>query len=1595
MSDAKPMRLNEALVESTEFGTRWEGLVGAAPDSAAYRALHDEIAQRLQDWCRQGRFIPPGEPDRRSFAALVEHWSWRLAQRDQTSTLASRLDNFDPEAGVVLSGPCPYPGLEPYHADRQDSFFGRDALIDDSVAHLGRPGNRVLMLVGASGSGKSSLLLAGVLPRLSAAAAAPPALLAPPMLPGEHPMAALAAALSAATSQPERRDEILASLDAEPQRAWQAAAGWCGNRTLVLVVDQFEELLTLCRDGAEQQRFATALCALGDPSAAAEGFRCLLLLTLRTDHLAKLEQTPALQPLHALLSAEGNYRYVGSIGIDEIRQAIQVPADRVGLRFIPRSLVDRLAEETAVLGNGLPLLQFTLQRLWDMRRLDMVTEAEVDTLSGLTEAERAAGVSRPVVAAALGTVAAREFERFSAPRRKVCERLMLELVVLDETFEEPLRRRRDEDELRLAVASESDDPADFDHVIETFVAAHLLRRFPRGGGRSLVEVTHEALLRRWDHMARKLGEDAVKTRLHLVKQIQREAEDWKREPARVDLLKLRGEALRQALEHRQSRWITEPVPVEYVEACQRLAAAEQSAASRSRRLRQGLTAVAVVLFAIALWAGFAAIDRDRDLDNALAPELATRAQEVDAAEPRLKLLLGVESLARRASHDAVEAVRTALDAPEMRVLGSERLGSVDDAVVLQISPDDRLVAVGRANGEVLLFEPPPTGEGAWPPAVQSLHHGARVAQLAFSGDGSRLAVASSDGLVSIWRMSDRKRSDPTHPLPPGAGLSALALSHSGRRLATVQRSGQGQIVDLASHKVVSGFQVGDPLAALSFAGTKEDTLRVVEGSGCDAVLRTFGTVEAAAPEKPRVCGPADAAPLSYALSSNANRIAKSDRAGLYLHTVGSDARLPMEGAGSSAGAAGAAGAFWDKLRTGRTTVVALAFSSAGRYLATLSADRREAVVLDGGGQMRARIVSDEALQDVTVSDHGRFVVAIEAGKVRRWAISDRVTESTIQHFAGYPVAAAPVQPSASASKSAASRYPVPLEGVQTPIASYHGSNDIRLVLSALPGDTELRVWDAAQPYARLRSAVEFGRIDSPGLLASPSGRVVGVLARAGDPASTPRLESWTVAPDGTLKEHCARELPGGKQVTKVQLADGRRTIAAILESEAAVDAAAAPPMPMAKAGGEVVVWQPDASTAGAPCRLVARTFTGAQQVALSPDGRWLAFAGSDDTNPVTLWDLDHGTALGTDVPLRRPHQAPITALAFSADSRVLASGASDGSIQLWVRRGDRRLTTAGAPLQGGHGLATLAFGPDVELGTYRLACGHERGICLKHLALRTDGEAARLEVRLELARAVELEPGSVPESIVFSPDSRLLAALGAKGLRIWNVADGAQAFRRTGPDNPAQRMRQVVFIGRSRIEAITSDGVGTILELDVARYVNEVLSFLKLRPDLALTRKEWKDWADPSGRHAPRLVRLVDPPPPVSDTRKPLDKKALQSERVRKVMQMLQAHAVDARAIGAASALPAGQVGAARWAELAALTRELPAAFGSADGRSAPDQDKARALADELGGLLDDIERAERSGDDEAARAASRRWNLCTRCAGCHDVGKTALGCSP
>jgi hypothetical protein len=235
---------------------------------------------------------------------------------------------------VRMAVPCPYPGMRPYAADDAAGFHGRDAEIRELLGRL-RAGEREIFVIGPSGSGKSSLVAAGVLPRLARGVTGLGPFVVRDLRPGEQPTERLRQALEGPPGQPLVAADRIAAMLAHRGPGW----------SVLLMVDQFEELFTLA-SASEREQFFAALRALRPER------RCVVIFTLRADFYGALMESPIWAEHRGRLSRID----VSPLRGDALREAIAAPAYEVGVLVQPE-LIERLLADAASEPGILPLLQ--------------------------------------------------------------------------------------------------------------------------------------------------------------------------------------------------------------------------------------------------------------------------------------------------------------------------------------------------------------------------------------------------------------------------------------------------------------------------------------------------------------------------------------------------------------------------------------------------------------------------------------------------------------------------------------------------------------------------------------------------------------------------------------------------------------------------------------------------------------------------------------------------------------------------------------------------------------------------------------------------------------------------------------------------------------------------------------------------------------------------------------------------------------------------------------------------------------------------------------------------------------------------------------
>ncbi|GAA0648025.1 hypothetical protein GCM10010174_84310 [Kutzneria viridogrisea] len=715
---------------------------------------------------------------------------WRARWQEATQELTP------PEP--VFDGVAPYLGLAAFQSEDADRFFGRERLVADLVARLARA--PFLAVYGASGSGKSSLLRAGLLPALTQAQ---PTWSPVVFTPGADPLRECAVRLAARAGV--TAGTLAAELAADPSGlalvVRQALAEQPEDAQLVLVVDQFEEVFTLCTDRQTRNRFVSALV-----SVAVDGqSRARVVLGVRADFYARCAEHPDL--VAALSDAQ---LLVGPMTEHELTEAVTRPAQRAGL-MVDKALVATIVEQARDRPGALPLVSHALLETWRRRQGSALTLAGYQATGG--------------VDGAVAQSAERVYQGLDDRTRRRTRDVFLRLTALGEGTEDT-RRRVDRAELGA--------DEELARVLDQLAAARLVTL-----GRQSVEMAHEALIGGWPRLREWLAEDREQLRAH--RGLTVAAAEWQRHGRdESELYQGNRLALCESIEVDRLNELER----EFLRASRARITREQTARARRRKLTlTALVATAVVMAVLAAGALFAVRQATEERDLAYSHQLVAMARGRLDRDPELGLLLAVRAFQSRPTAEAQSLLRQATLNSRLRLARPMNQGRV---VGVAINGKGDLVATSGEDGTVDVLRA--DGQGA--PTVLRGHEGPAWSPV-FSPDGTRLASTGADRAVLIWHLGS---AEPPVRLDWVTGLWGLSYSPDGTRLAGAAADGTIVLWDLATRtaRTLTG-HTGD-VSGIAFSpdgrhlasGGADGTLRVWDSAtGQQVSLRTGhqGTVD--------------------------------------------------------------------------------------------------------------------------------------------------------------------------------------------------------------------------------------------------------------------------------------------------------------------------------------------------------------------------------------------------------------------------------------------------------------------------------------------------------------------------------------------------------------------------------------------------------------------------------------------------------------------------------------------------------------------------------------------------------------------------------
>jgi WD40 repeat protein len=725
----------------------------------------------------------------------------------------AKLRTLPPQAQSLPANP--YVGLSAFQESDAAFFFGRERATHDIVQRC-QTSPFVVTVIGNSGAGKSSLVLAGVLPELRKNN-----WLICTLRPGRQPFEALGLALNdllETSSEPFESQPFAGDLQEKKLELTGLVSTILSNhprQRLLMVVDQLEELFTISEGDSEAANFLEVLLN------AVQHFQgqLSLIVTLRADFIGALLEYP---PILTMLQ-ESRY-FLGPMTEAELRVAVVEPARRLGVTF-EAGLVERILDDVSGQEGSLPLLEFALTQLWEKQEHHTLTHHAYDAIGGVEEA--------------LANHADMTFNNLNESEQRLAQKVFLQLVYPG---------TGQEDTRRMATREELEDAWSVVQTLASYPARLLVTGYSETGEQT-AEVSHEALIRRWGRLRNWMSD--YRTFRTWQERLRQDVKLWNEQkyvkvseltPNKLEATLLRGYRLDEALQHLkqneellgenernfigQSLTLRERETLErtaqrqqQLESLQKLASEETSRrkAEQARvRLRNNalwlltlLGCIAGVLAVISYNARNQAVTARNETTALLPKLLSSVALNSKEETPQRSLLLALEAerMASQNNQPDLPSIQRML-----RQLVSETGGvsfpHPDSVRATTFSPDGRWLVTG-SNDKKVRF---------WNLETRKLaltleNHTDYLTTVRFNPDGSLFATAGHDQVIQIWDASKVNTNNAEAPtlVKRLEGfediVSDFMFSPDGRLLATLSMDLKMRLWDTGSWRLLASWDV--------------------------------------------------------------------------------------------------------------------------------------------------------------------------------------------------------------------------------------------------------------------------------------------------------------------------------------------------------------------------------------------------------------------------------------------------------------------------------------------------------------------------------------------------------------------------------------------------------------------------------------------------------------------------------------------------------------------------------------------------------------------------------------------------------------------
>ena len=842
---------------------------------------------------------------------------------------------------LIIEDVCPYHDLLPFQEEDTTFFFGRKALVDELVEQV-RLNPHFLAVVGSSGSGKSSVIQAGLLP-----------LIRHGEVPGFNNAKIITFRPDVNPNEALKKSIQESDIFNENDGPWDNIRSYlekAPNSRVVLFSDQFEELFALTPED-ERTDFLKELSDL-----LKNHLPITVIIAMGADFYEHLLSTPL-----------GEYLKTGQFNVramseEEMREAIIRPAEVVGLE-IENGLVELIIKDLKSTKNPLPLLEFALTQLWFNKKDGMLTLERYRKLGGAT--------------GAIGQWATETYNQLSAKEQQLCQRIFTRLVHYGERDAPDTRRR-----VPLSELVGSEEKQVILPLIKKLADSRLLvtdRDLKTGV--ETAEIVHESLLREWLQLKEWIQDQ--RSFLLWRQVLDEKIEDWQKSGQDEGGL-LRGTSLGEAED-----WLNErkddlsSAEEKYIQASLELQKKESGDKERrKRRIIMGLTVFSIITLMLA---GFSVLQWQQAVeqrDTAVARELAFQSEIERDNSLNLAVLLAIESLNKKETPAGNQAILNGLELLSHHIAYMKHDGSIN---AVTFSSDGKYLATASSDNTARIWDVE-TGK-----QLTRMEYDGSIDAVTFSPDGKYLVTASSD-TARIWDVETGKQKA---RIQHDDFVDAVTFSHEGKYLATTS-SDTARIWDVETGKQLASMEHDHSVDAVTFSHDGEylattswdNTARIwdVETGKQLTRMKHDDAVDTVTFSPDGKCL---ATASSYTVRiwdvKTGKQLARMEHDySVYAVTFSHDGKYIATASLYTA-------RIWD-VETGKQLarmehdnfVNAVTFSPNGKYLATGSDDCTIRIWDVETGKQFARMKHDSVVNAVTFSHDGKYITTASYNTARMW-----------------------------------------------------------------------------------------------------------------------------------------------------------------------------------------------------------------------------------------------------------------------------------------------------------------------------------------------------------------------------------------------------------------------------------------------------------------------------------------------------------------------------------------------------------------------------------------------------------------------------------